>query len=271
MIKDLLLTHQQMADRYKELSKTNLEGPYFYKITNGKQALYYIGANHSYDPNNFQYDKIRNYWKEFLKETGRKNSIVLVEGGKRQTPKPEKDFGEDDAIKEGGEADFITYLAFKEGIETESPEPDDEFELKELNKNFSLEEILYHRFVRTADQWNRLSEPKPDFWEYVERFINRDKKSAGRADFATPKELFIKLHNEHHPDHPFNEYDQKCFHNDSNPSIEENKVASASSIIRNVHITKEIVKLWQEGKNIFVVYGSGHAIVQEKALQKLLI
>lgn len=259
-----------MADRYNELSKNGFDGPYFYKITNGKQALFYIGANHSHDPKNYQYDKIRDYWNEFLKETDRKNSIVLVEGGKRRIPEPEKDFGENDAIKEGGEADFIAYLAFKACIETESPEPDDEFMLKELNKTFSLGEILYYSFVRTADQWNRLPEPRPDFWEYVEKYIKHDKEAIGRPNFDTPKELFIGLHNKHHSNCGFSEYDQECFHNDSNPSIPENKVACASSFIRNMHITNEILRLWKEGKNIFVVYGSGHAIVQEKALKQLL-
>jgi len=33
------------------------------------------------------------------------------------------------------------------------------------------------------------------------------------------------------------------------------------------YLVKEIIKLWNEGKNLFIVYGSGHAIVQEKALR----
>lgn len=48
-----------------------------------------------------------------------------------------------------------------------------------------------------------------------------------------------------------------------------NPVSASSSVFRDVSIFAAIQKYWAQGKDIFIVYGSGHAIVLEKALQNL--
>ena len=69
-------------------------------------------------------------------------------------------------------------------------------------------------------------------------------------------------------------FDEKESPNDLiNPNKTEtpiNKIARAQSDLRDVNITTEIVRYWNEGKSIFAVFGLGHLIIQEPALRKLL-
>ena len=77
----------------------------------------------------------------------------------------------------------------------------------------------------------------------------------------------IQLHDKFH-NHKFDKENYDCFYNDSNPINSE--VSAASSGYRNTYIVKEILMLWNNGRNIFIVYGSGHAITLEPALKILL-
>ena len=97
-----------MAKKYKELSKIKYKFPYFYKITKGSQSLYYVGASHSFDPGDGQFPRINKYWRDFLKTTAKEDRVVLVEGGNRPV------LGSmEEAIKAGGEAHLLSYLADK--------------------------------------------------------------------------------------------------------------------------------------------------------------
>jgi|SRR3989344_460971 len=260
----LLLTHQEMDQRYKELNKLvpEFKSPYFYKISKGNQTLYFLGVHHTFDPKNYQIAVIKDYWEKFLKETMGKNCIVLGEGGKGDLIK-----NEDEAIKKHAENGLITLLAFNENIQMESPEPDASFEFNELIKKCSKEEIEYYYFARLVAQWNRLLE-KPDFEEYLGSYLKRDKQNSGWTDFEFSVSNMILIHNKTH-DHEFDRDNYDCFYKDSNPSF--NTVSDLSSHIRDNFLLEETLKYWNEGKNIFIVYGSGHAIVLEKALNTLLI
>ena len=266
-IKSLLLTPEQMADKYNELHDAEYQFPYFYKIGRGSQILFYVGAHHFFDPTNYQLPKIRKYWSEFLNCTNKANSVILVEGGVRPVEE-----NETKAILEGGEASFLTYLADKEGIDCHSPEPDDVNELSLLATQFSIEDICYQRFARTANQWSRLQEPRPDFGLYVSRYLERDKKLMG-WDIDVSIEAFGRVHDKSRG-HKFSVegcISNKCFRSDSNPI--SNKISAASSVYRDVYIMQEILRLWGGGwgKSIFIIYGSGHALVHEPALKALLI
>ena len=249
-----------MDQKYQELNRLKYVFPYSYKISKNNQHLYVLGVQHTFDPKNHQLKTVKKYWDEFLKETKKKNCIVLVEGGKR----PNID-DIDEAVRKHAEGGFIANLATKENIETYSPEPDEKYEVNQLVKKFSKEEIMYYYFARTVAQWHRLMQ-KPNIKEYIEGFMKRDKEITGWNDFDFSFENFIKLHDKFH-DHPFDPDNYKCFYDDSNPSY--SKVSAGSSLVRDKHILSEIKKLWRKGKNIFIVYGSGHAIKLEKALKEL--
>ncbi len=258
----LLLTHIEEYERYKQLGEKKVS-PYFYKIIKSNQFLSYIGSKHTFNPNDTQLKVIKKYWNEFLDETKEKNCVVLVEGGDRPI---NSDDIEGSLIRKEGESSFIAYLAYKSKIKYYSPEPDRKEEIKEMLKVFNREDIIYYYIARVVLQWNKLN-PKPDFVEYISRYFKRYKEITGWKDFDFSMENFIRLHNERHK-HKFNERDEKCFYHDSNPFTSE--VCRMCGNIRDEHILNEILKLWEKGKNIFIIFGSGHAIKQERALRSIL-
>ena len=260
-ISQLLLTTEEMDSVYQKLHKQKFKYPYFFKITRGNQSLHFLGPNHTFDPKNHQIKTIRKYWNGFLKDTNKKDCSVLIEGGERPVEK-----SENIAIKKHGEPGFTTFLASKEGVKAFSPEPDSKDITDKLLKNFSKEEIMYNGFAGRTAQWNRLVD-KPDFNKYIGRFMKRNKKELRWKDFDFSLENFIRIHDKKHK-HKFNKNNYKCFNADSGPF--KSRVSAASGVIRDTYIVSEIKRFWDEGKNIFIVYDSGHAIVQEPALKKLL-
>lgn len=260
-----LLTTQEMSNTYVELNKINYEFPYFYKIVKNNQCLYFVGAHHSFDPQNEQFPKIHSYWNSFLAASKDKERVVLVEGGNRPVLESESE-----PILAGGEAHLLAYLANSENIECYSPEPSDINELLELEKSFTKEEIMYNRFARTAAQWGRLTNPKPDFEDYIKKYLSQDIKLTN-WDIDISLRGFSIYHDSIHNNHEFsiqNCLNNKCFYNDSNPSI--NRVSAESGKIRDIFIGNKILYEWSSKRCIFIVYGSGHAIVLERALKELL-
>lgn len=170
-------------------------------------------------------------------------------------------------IVKNGDAGFASYLAAKEEILIVSPEPDETEEVERLLREFSKEEIEYYYFARVGAQWNNLKE-KPVFEEYIAKFLNEDRDKLGWKDFDFSLKHMIKIHDEK-TGHVFDEEKcERCLRDSSNPFY--SPVSRGSSVIRDENIVREIKKYWDLGDSLFVVYGSAHAIVCERALKELL-
>ena len=258
-IENLLLSTEETSAKYQELGE-NYEYPYVFKISKNGQALYFLGSQHLLDPEDQQFEAIRKYWQEFLKETNKKDCVVLVEAWENLAEKSK------DNPKNWGESGFTTFLASEDRVQVFSPEPNRWQVRNELLKKFTQDEIVYSDFAGIAYQWNKLKN-KPNFEEYIDSYTKIYKKELDWDGYNFSLQNFIRIHNETH-DHEFNENDRDCFYNDYNPAT--NEVSREEGLIRDKHIVTEIKRLWDEGKNIFIVYGSGHAIVQEPALRELL-
>jgi hypothetical protein len=260
-LSSLLLTTEEMLDKYQVLHREKYKYPYFYKIKNEKQVLNFVGPHHTFDPANPQIKRIEKYWSSFLKETEKKGCIVLIEGGGSPVEKTKNE-----AILKYGEVGLLAFLSAKEKIEYKSPEPDWISEVRRLQTIFTKDEIMYFDFARTVAQWNRLKR-KPDFDKYVQRYMKRNKEQLKWDNFDFSTKHFIDIHDRMY-DHKFDKNDYECFHQYSSPYY--NPIAKSSNVTRDTFILKSIIKLWEGGNNIFIVYGSGHAIVLEPALKKLL-
>ena len=253
-------------EEYRKVGKHPL--PYYYKISEAHHFLYYFGANHSCDPDNEQYPLIKKFWHDFLNDTRKENCLVLVEGGKRPLAQSEKE-----AIQAGSEGRFITHLAHQEDIPTDSPEPSPEVVYKELARGFSKDEIMYYQFAGVVYQWHRRQDKKP-FEQYIQSYLERFEKETEWNDFDFSldymKDIHQKIFNT-----TFNKDDVGFFKKIVNPSLDKdltniNKVAKTTSEIRDEYILRQIETLWHEGKNLFIVYGGSHAVMQEPALRKLV-
>lgn len=266
-LEKLLLTHQQMDDKYDELNRRGKIHPYIYKLGSKQQWLYFFGVRHTYDPEDEQHAELKTTWGEWLTETEGGKRIVLTEGGKRPVSK-----GEIDAIKENGEAGLATYLADKANVRVESPEPDRREEADMLAEKFGRDRVMFYYFIRQVPQWFSENQQRGvEFEEYFGNFMKLRKKSLGweNYDFSIThmKELFkeytgvaFKV--------PKGRQGRSDVYEQHSPT--HNEVASACSRYRDKYILSYVKELWDEGYSIFIVYGSGHAIVMEPALRALV-
>ncbi len=255
-----LLTHE-------EYSKTNHKTPYVYKIQNKNQFLYYFGERHSFDPKNKQWIQVKKFWFDFIKNTVNSKRVAFVEAGN-----PSSEETEEKAILEAGGTGFISFLSSRSNIEVYCPEPNRTYEMNELKKQYSREEIEYYYFARIVHQWNKIPDPKPKFEEYIIRFLERDKRMSGWNSFDFSFENLKKIHQQFF-NIKFDLGDTNFFKNIVTPvelKTVINKVARASGEIRNKYIVNEVSKYWNEGYSIFIEYGASHAVTQEPLLMEML-
>lgn len=263
-IRSLIMSNNKMVKVYGKLHKEKYKFPYFFEVKNNKQVLYFIGAKHTTNPNSYTVKKIIFFWRKFLKITGSKNCISMYEGGFR--PLARNSF---EAVEKYGEPGLVVYLSHRDKITSTSPEPDGTWEINNITKKYSREESIYYYFARTLDSYFRFyaHDGKENLNSRLNWFFKKYQKITGWKNFSFTLSNFKKIHNTLH-NHEFTFEDIKCYEEDSHPG--KNRIASESSILRNVYISKKILHNWKKGKNIFVVYGSEHAIVLKPALEKLL-
>ena len=247
---------------YEEYAATQRLHLYSFRIAHPNGHLFYFGGNHSYNKEDKQYQLLQGFWQEFLEATGGKNSVVIVEGNIC----PVKSTLED-VDTEGG---LITFLAHQHSLPVERPEPSDGTRIHELLTHFSLEEIIYTLAAQGASQAHRAAKCRKNFSieKYVEDYLKRYQRF-----FQIPltldtvesihKSLFAKR---------FKLEDPTFFSTITNPALQGtviNEVCRKNSMFRDAHIVAYIHRLLTERKNVFVVFGSTHAVMQEKALRSL--
>ncbi|MFZ2523157.1 MAG: hypothetical protein WAW92_02105 [Minisyncoccia bacterium] len=249
-----------------EFYKIEHQIPYTYVIQKEGQYLYYFGSKHSFDSENPQFEEIRNFFNDFVSHTTRENSIVLVEGGERPIAKSEKE-----AIKEGAEMNFVTYLASKAERHVTSPEIPDQKRFELLHEHFSKEEIAYYCFIQVCWQWNTI-ETNTDFKKYIQVFLENNKKKSGWDDIDFSYENMIHIH-ERLFSTQFDPRDKDFLSSILDPRLETsiiNKISAYDdSVLRDNYILDEIDKYWKKGLSIFIIYGHSHTVMQEPVLRSL--
>ncbi len=248
---------------WEEYEKTFHPTPYSFVVSKAGRCIYYFGARHSCDPKDPQFPLIKKFWKEFLKTTEGKDRMVFVEGGVRPMSR-----SANEAIARGGEPDFITYAATKEGIKIISPEPPESLRYKELLKHFTKEEIAYHDFARMVYQWNRRIK-KPDFAKYLGDSLAWDRHQSGWVDFDFSIAHMIAIHEKLFK-RAFDKDDKDLFAGIVDPTKNLSRINAVShEVFRDAYILRQIEKYWKKGTNLFIVYGSSHAVMQERAIRAL--
>lgn len=252
---------------FEEYAASRHPTPYTFSIQSGSSCLYYFGERHSYDPTHEEWDIEKKFWQSFLNDTEGKKRMVFVEGTRRTSAADEAS-----AILNDGGMGLITYLAHQENIDTYCPEPDRTYERSELLKHFSKEESQYYYFARIVGQWNKRQEPRPDFEEYINDFLQKDKRTTGWTDFDFSIEHMKKIHTAlFHKE--FDKNDVKFFNTICRPTEAGtviNNVAQISCKIRDTYIVQQIQRYLAEGYSIYVQFGATHAVMQEPLLRELV-
>ena len=251
---------------YDEYYKTNRSTPYFYKIKSGDSFLYYFGEKHSFDPKNKQWETMKSFWTDFLKETENKKRIVFIESGNVRPKETEEE-----TIIEMGGGGLAAFLAFQNSVPTFWSEPTFRDQFIELEKYFSHEEIIYYYFSRTVNQWHKTDKSKK-FEDYTRYFLERDRKESGWDDIDFSINGMAKIHkNIFGTEFDYN--DQKFFSEIPSPvelKTVINKVSRLLSRFRDEYIVNKIKEYINNGYSIYCQYGSGHAIVEEPLLREIL-
>jgi hypothetical protein len=149
-----------------------------------------------------------------------------------------------------------------------TPEPDETKEIKYLQENgYSVAEIMTYYFGRQMYQWlKRDNLNYPDWEKYANRHIKSYAKLIPFQGSNLITANVIKMFKET-TGSDFNNEAEALLFRLSDPT--SNPVSAASGVFRDISLYKSIKSAWYKGKDIFALYGSGHAIVLEKALKEL--
>lgn len=238
----------------------NIIDPVFFSLQRKGRTLFYLGIRHSWDAKDSQYEFINKKWDEIISLA--KNPLAIVEcipGEICET--------KEESILKSGEIGFIGFLAKRDGIPMVCLEPSRNKEMNYLLNFFAKEQVEYYYFGRAVNQWQRLIK-KPSIEEYLIPFLKRDKNASGWNDFEFSIENMKKVHKKlFSTEMDFN--DVGHFSRVADPTKEDNilkEVVRASGDYRNKAIIDGIKNAWKD-KDIFVVYGRGHAVAHQKALE----
>lgn len=251
---------------WDEFNKTEHPQPYIYKIEADGKNLVYFGAQHSLDPGHRQNELICKEWENFIAKSAPGKRMVVAEayaGG------PFIDTVH--AVMERGESGLISYLAGKENMEVVVPGLGKQEQMRACEKYFERDMILYHHALQVALQRNRMMK-KPPFDQFIEKFLTRDKEGTGWSDVDFTFE-HVKAVHERLFGTPFNEDDKEFFSKMTDPSQSHgitNEISRRQNDMREIVIVETILRMWDEGNSVFVVMGSGHAVIEEPALRALL-
>jgi hypothetical protein len=255
-------------DQYAEIEKAGLTSPHIVEIARGGQSLLFYGSEHVNDPEHPQFQDIEDRWKTFINNAAR--PIALVEG--RFDEVSEDDTSDKiQAITDGGEAQFVVYLARKYDIEVASPEPDRLWEANQLAEEFGRDKVVFYYFMRQIAWWSGLTE-KPDMKTEATKMLELMERSYDWEDVDFSIERMLDIHQELFAK-PLDWDDSQWTYDLTTPTPLDyvtNELARRSGELRDDYIFHQIADYWKAGRSPFVVFGSSHVIRLEPALRKLL-
>lgn len=229
------------------------------------QVLYFFGAVHGNDPSDHQFEYLKEFWDEFIANTGPQRT-VFVESIVRDAP---EQFAE--AIIQRGEVGATLWLAQRDGVPVICPEPDDTEQRRALCLKFDSHDVAYTMVIQGLTSWNRRKVREFDFGEAIERFVKRETKFADIFGF-TPDTFWFQ--DQHRKLFGEQQLEDKTFLDSvSDPRKSDtlvNQIVSSRTKMRNEYVLSRIADVWGSGQSVFIVYGKGHLVVLEPALRKML-
>ena len=257
---NLFRTYQEMTAVYRQLYTDNTANdPYLIKATLNNQTMTFFGCRHSNDVDDGQNEAIEKEWRLFMKNKNN-HKIAFCEGGLRPL-----EVDRSSAIKKYSEPGLLKWLAQRDNITIISPEPNNTMEIDYLlSQKFKIEEIMTYYFGRQMYQWfMRDYKNNPNWQYYAESRISSYAKVDSLYGSNLTLQNVLKMY-QSVVGTSFKETDEKRLHEISAPT--SNAVAAASGLYRDISLYFAIEEAWKNGSDIFSLYGSGHAIILEKAL-----
>ena len=256
-------THKEMDKVYKTLTKRDLAGkPYILEYERGAQELIFFGSIHSGDPEHGQTVILDGKWHDFINSDNPKKH-VFSEGNVRPVDGKTKE----QAIRSHAESGQICWLAQEAGLPITSPEPERGEEISHLyERGLSYGQIITYYFARQMLQWiNYDHQNEPDWRKYAGK-VKLYQTVHGWGGLEINIDSILSVYKDQTGE-SFSIENKDALYNLSDPF--QNLASAESSKFRDQKLYESIAAKWGGGYNIFVVYGSGHAIVLEPALRSL--
>lgn len=248
--------------QFEDYRKLKYPTPYVYKLLGKrKELLYYGSAHHSADPQNPMFTDIEEKFLEFNPD------IALFEG----EAGPSVSRSKEEAVRRGGEAEFVAFLCSRRNIKTLSATLPVPREIELLTRKFSREEVFLYLVARFLSYRFRVGKSvTKDFLE--KSYLPWCKKRLGWSDFEFSLEnlekIYLKVLGQ-----SLDLADEGFWRDASNPTKDIsvlNEIARKSGDLRDGHTVTFIRGLLKSYNRVFVVMGSAHARRQEPHLRDLI-
>ena len=247
---------------FDEARKIRFKTPYIIDLKKGNKHLIFFGSRHSNDPN----DPMFNLIEEKINDM--KPDIALHEGS---TPRVDVNSPADQIIINYSEVGFLIYMAKKNNVPYKTTMPPFKYSNDELLKVFDKDQVFLFYCCREIPGIQRQSQHKEvDFKSRMSGYIYALKKNGfpypgGKFSYDN----FLKVYKK--------EFNQELNWKSFNPEFVYpgfdytilNKIEEMNSEIHNNYIVNLIIETLKKYDKVFVVMGSGHAIIQEPALRSI--
>lgn len=256
-------TLSQNIMSFKEYQTIDHKEPYIYQVQLNNGKLLYFGSRHSFDPDDQQMDTLAYLFHKFQPE------VVFTEAY------PEKfdySLSKQEAIRAYGEFGLIWKLSDKQNIPIHTIEPARVKEIEYLkHQGWSDAQLIIYFTLKQIAQ-SQGQQHSLDFAVLIPRYLASLKQ---RFDLNGPLtlETFEKFVQLLLPEvKNWQSIPQQFFYpGPQNPEYFTNKISTDSNNFRDKHHIVVITEAVKKGRQVFVMAGSAHSVMQEPALRSILI
>jgi hypothetical protein len=243
---------------WEEYARQPQRTPCVLKLRAGAGELLYYGARHTFSPNDPQIAEIERLWKEL------RPTLAFSEGGIRPAST-----SVEDAVRCYGEPGLVRVLGDRHGVRIRSIEPPQDEEIGAMLREWPPDQVKLYYFLRAMMGYQRgvHDQPAKDYAMVQLKTLNQTRGLGGPprtieaveaaiAEFSPPLADWRVV-----PESWFNPTRSEAF---------ANKFSRQLSRFRDEHMLKILVTAVRSGERVFAVVGSGHVIMQERALKAAL-
>lgn len=256
-------TPEEMQQFYDEREASSESGqPYTLDYEIGDSKLVFFGAKHTSEQDSEQWMQLEKQWDNFIAH-GNPNKVLIFE----KADAGYDDLSKEEMIAKHGESGYAVWLAKQKGVDIESPEQDRIKEIEFLKtKGHAEESIMTYYFGRQMHQWARQDKDlEPDWQKYAKDTVGKY-NSLGCWSTQLSLDKVLKWFKQSQGTQ-LDVDDIKQLYDVSDPS--QNPVSADSGAYRDIALKEAIEDKVEQGKDVFIVYGSGHAIRLEPMLDEL--
>lgn len=255
----------------EEYGRIKHEIPYRFVLQAGGKELHYFGSDHIKDKSSPMFSEIE---ESFLLANPEVVFVEGISGDRTEFEERIKKMSRNEVIEKFGEPSFTLKLATERGIDWWCPEPAWEAFFEELlGYGFTKDEIFTWYVLRSLSQYNKKIHSE-GFKKYASGYVERLKRNTNWPDFdytfehamnSGEKIIGKKIDVENME---FNYVSPVPRAGREKLETVLNRVATASTFIRDRKIVSDIIKAFEKYNKVFIVYGASHAVMQEPALKK---